>query len=566
VKHHAHAPGSGQLFGHPLLLLALLAILPLLPTLDDPLFADDYLHVERIAELDIGSPGQAARSWILHTGDTGAWWSDPELRVPYFRPIVSVSFWLDHALWGLRPFGYHLTNLLLHLAATLLAYGVARRLLGVGPAAWGAAAIFALHPCHTEAIAWVSGRTDLLSSVSYLAAAALCLEARERGGGRWPWIAAALAAFGLALLAKEMAVTLPAVLVLDAWLRPAREPLGRRLAPALAALGVVVAYLALRTAVLGQPAPPPHPFVHRPGDPDFLQHLLAAPLLYLADLVLFVPPDPVVTAPFWAAQPLLLALFSAVVLLLFTGSIRAVREARVRLWALGWMGLTLVPVLPVSVGERFLYLPSFGYCLLLAARLPATWAAWTAADRRALRAVLVLLGLVFLGKNLAFGWVSAGSRQAVEDALAAVDASPGATQLLVVDLPAASALAFAHAVRVERPRRSVTVEILSIAPPFLDESAAVRSELVWEGPDAFVLARRDALFLTSYIERAYLAERTPPAEGELITRPGYVVEILRAPAPRVQSFRVRLRTPALLLRGEGFRLQPVPPHEATAPG
>uniref|UniRef100_A0A1B0D4L6 Uncharacterized protein n=1 Tax=Phlebotomus papatasi TaxID=29031 RepID=A0A1B0D4L6_PHLPP len=75
-----------------------------------------------------------------------------------FRPLCVLSFRLNHLLGGFRPFGYHLTNVLLHAVATGLVLKLARQLLapGWGPAVTGA--LFAAHPIHTEAVASVVGR------------------------------------------------------------------------------------------------------------------------------------------------------------------------------------------------------------------------------------------------------------------------------------------------------------------------------------------------------------------------------------------------------------------------
>ncbi|MBI5369321.1 MAG: hypothetical protein HZA54_19960, partial [Planctomycetes bacterium] len=82
-----------------------------------------------------------------------------------YRPLATLSFAVDYALWGLQPWGYHLTSLLVHALATLAVLGLLRRLTGPGPLPEVAAALFAVHPVHTEAVAGAAFRPELLSAL-----------------------------------------------------------------------------------------------------------------------------------------------------------------------------------------------------------------------------------------------------------------------------------------------------------------------------------------------------------------------------------------------------------------
>jgi tetratricopeptide (TPR) repeat protein len=141
-----------------------------------------------------------------------------------YYPLVFSSFWVEHRLWGVDPAGYHLVNLALHAAGSLLFWRV---LLALGvPGAWLAAAVFALHPVHVESVAWISERKNVLSGVFYLASALAWLryaESDERGERRSRGLyAASLALFLCALLAKTVACTLPAALLLAIWWKRGR--------------------------------------------------------------------------------------------------------------------------------------------------------------------------------------------------------------------------------------------------------------------------------------------------------------------------------------------------------
>ncbi|MCI0449324.1 MAG: tetratricopeptide repeat protein [Chlorobi bacterium] len=136
----------------------------------------------------------------------------------YYRPAVSSSYAIDYALWNFRPFGFHLTNILLHIINTLLFY----RLLLLMFAKSGSdfkdyavligAVIFAVHPIHTEVVAWVSGRTDGLSCTFFFAAFIYYLKYSEQG--RNLNFALTLLFYLFALFAKEMAITFPVIIIL----------------------------------------------------------------------------------------------------------------------------------------------------------------------------------------------------------------------------------------------------------------------------------------------------------------------------------------------------------------
>lgn len=141
------------------------------------------------------------------------------------RPVVNFSYALDYATSELNPFGYHLTNVLLHALNVLLLFVLARRLARqvhspdlTGPAepvatltAFTAASLFAVHPVMTEAVGYVSSRAELLCASLFLAS--LLAFMRGFDGPRGPWFAAGAVLFALALGAKETAAMLPFVLL-----------------------------------------------------------------------------------------------------------------------------------------------------------------------------------------------------------------------------------------------------------------------------------------------------------------------------------------------------------------
>ena len=163
------------------------------------------------------------------------------------RPVTQFSFWLSHRISGVDPYGYHVWNVLFHFANGLLVGVCLWKLLALAGekrarllAACGAA-IFWFHPVQTEAVAYVSSRTEVLSLFFFLAAYACFLWRRSEAAG-WGTAAAVLVLAGLGALSKEHAVTLPALLVLtDLFFDPGGLRRNWRLYAPLAIGGVAVA-------------------------------------------------------------------------------------------------------------------------------------------------------------------------------------------------------------------------------------------------------------------------------------------------------------------------------------
>jgi tetratricopeptide (TPR) repeat protein len=145
-----------------------------------------------------------------------------------FRPLLMFSYWLNFTASGADSFSYHAINILLHCGVAALVFAIVRRLLEWSGAmqsrrdllAGFAAAVFLLHPVQTEAVAYISGRSEVLSVLLAYAAFALFLWRREAAIA-WRTAAAVLALFGLAMLTKQHTMALPALFLLtDFWWNP----------------------------------------------------------------------------------------------------------------------------------------------------------------------------------------------------------------------------------------------------------------------------------------------------------------------------------------------------------
>ena len=147
------------------------------------------------------------------------WFSPSDIEEEkHYWPLVYTTFWLEHKLWGFNPTGYHVVNVLLHLANTLLLWHLVRRL--AVPGAWVAAAVFAVHPLHVESVAWVIERKDVLSGLFYLAAVLAWMRFVEQP--RRGWYVCSLVLYAAGLLSKSIVVTLPVALLIWHWWQQGR--------------------------------------------------------------------------------------------------------------------------------------------------------------------------------------------------------------------------------------------------------------------------------------------------------------------------------------------------------
>jgi len=203
--------GSSPLGGpRPIFLGLALAVLAVFGRLAffDFVFFDDHVYVIEKQEVLSGLTA-GSLWWALRATDAGFW-----------HPLTWVSLMIDHEIWGLHPGGYHLTNVLLHLGATLLLFAGLNRLTGAMGKSAFVAALFALHPLHVESVAWIAERKDVLSGLFWMLC--LLLYARYAEKPNWRRYSLILLSFVLGLMAKSMVVTLPVILLLlDVW------PLGR---------------------------------------------------------------------------------------------------------------------------------------------------------------------------------------------------------------------------------------------------------------------------------------------------------------------------------------------------
>jgi protein O-mannosyl-transferase len=308
----------------------------------------------------------------------------------YYRPVAILSVELDYRRGGGASLPFHLTNAALNASASLLVFLLGLTLFeGAVGASAAAGLLFALHPAHAESVAFISGRVDPLMAVFALATILLHIGA-SRARRPWPLRAGAGVAWLLALLSKEMAVTVPVLLVLleaarDGWPR-AQERAARAGRYAPYAISAAV-YVAMRWIGLGHLLAAPS---------GTLAPSISRPLVVLGSYLawLLVPPPGLHLEPPPVTGLLLAVAVVAVPLTALAGVLLWRRGLRIEAALAGWCLVTLLPVaqlrpIETTLSERFLYLPSAGAVLLVASlALRRRWRL----PRAVPAAALVLLG------------------------------------------------------------------------------------------------------------------------------------------------------------------------------
>lgn len=274
------------------------------------------------------------------------------------RPVLLLTHFIERPLYGLNPFGYHVTNLLLHLLVVIFVAALAEKIGVRRP--WAVGLIFGLHPMLTEAVQVPSFREDLLVTLFGL----LYLLAASRPLSLLP--------LALALLSKESAIVLPA---LAAWMWicfPEIRPPPRRAAPLLA-LGALLAgaYLIVVHAGRGLQAVGS---IWNGYSLRWPQNLLAAPALFAESCRLLFQPtaqiaDRVISAPAGLTDPRFLFGFSAVFVASIVAWKNRAKHPRAS-FALGWLLIAFLPVsnlIPLynPAADRYLYFMAPGAALII---------------------------------------------------------------------------------------------------------------------------------------------------------------------------------------------------------
>ncbi|HRI62964.1 MAG TPA: hypothetical protein PK156_01970 [Polyangium sp.] len=356
------------------IVLALLGFVAFVPALFGPFLWDDV-------NLIIGNASvHSLSSWRTWFGTQFMDATSEQLGVTqsirYYRPLITASYAIEYHFVGERPFLFHLDNLLLHGALGALAFFSLRRWSGSIVAATVAAALFAIHPTKAENVAWISGRTDIICALFILAAGT---GAAWRMRGVRHGLVLEIAATILAYSSKEVAVVLPAFVAIEAWVVRGRPALNwAEVKPmiwaALPQCGLAILYLIARAQWF-------------PIRPTEVELLFSDRLFFLAEsmgryVALMLVPYPLSGQhallryldglPFHDVGYVVFGLFAIITLFMLA----FIHRRRTPLVTVG-LGLFVAGLLPVCnivpmhisvlIAERFLYLPSLGFVLAIAA-------------------------------------------------------------------------------------------------------------------------------------------------------------------------------------------------------
>lgn len=276
-----------------------------------------------------------------------------------YRPLTIISFWANYWLADLNSAFFHLFSIILHALNALLVFYLLKLISKSDVAAIMAGLFFAVLPNHPEAVSWISGRGDVLATFFYLLAVILYVAFRQKSGG-WR-LAVSLGCFLLALFSKEMAISLPAVLIAYEIIWQIRnfEKAKQAVLYFLPFIAVLAGYFSLRFYATGL-------FYGFYGNSNLRFSLERAwEMLGGGWLSNFLNGAQVLV--YWPILPL--AVISLCVLI---GALLRAEARKAYIFGAIFFILALAPVVYLQLnhltgeGERFIYLPSVGFSILLA--------------------------------------------------------------------------------------------------------------------------------------------------------------------------------------------------------
>jgi Tfp pilus assembly protein PilF len=391
------------------LLLILCGTLPYANTL-----RNSFVYIDRVQVLQ--NPYVRSFRYLPQILNTSVWSFQAGPVSNYYRPMMTIGYLLCYKLFGFAPWGFHLANVLLHTAVVCLLFFVTWRMFRDRGLALVAAAVFSLHPIHAESVAWIGAVTELELTFFYLFTFWCFLAVARPGGKRSERTYLGLVvSFVFALLSKEQALTLPFLAtVYEHFYREDRAETSRaqKFGRYAALWLLAIAYVLCRVRFVGAFAP----HVNFPNLTLYQTCLSALALVgqYLWKLVW-----PVRLSAFYVFHPSVSLLEQRVLCGALAGLIACAglflylwKHTRMASFGLVWILVTLAPVLnPHWLGlnvftEHYLYLPSVGFCWVLARGLNhfrmATSShrpAWRSALAGSVLALAVLCALRIISRN-----------------------------------------------------------------------------------------------------------------------------------------------------------------------
>jgi len=358
-------------------LISLVVALLLWPSLQIQFVSDNIGHI-------VSAPGHFA-----------------DLDFHFYRPLTILTLALDYAIWGLRPFGFHLTNLFLHLIATFLVYLFAIRLTGKRVVAVVASFLFGLHPIHSMSIFWISGRVDIVCTIFYLGSL-ISLMSFVRTSYHTHLILS-LILYICAIGSKEMGLSLPLVVAAYLWIFSESKNANRfkrTFSIIIPYIGITLGYFVLKYSFVGTDA-----FATGAHTNFSPVHLLKNVAMFGGFLV--VPGYHAEIGVYLQSHRTLFVMLAAVAFTALVVSFRWIVRSKVALFSILFIVLTLVPVVRLAM-RWYLYLPSVGFCLLLG-YITDRW--WERSDKKlpiAAAVTIVATIYAFFLVHEQTNWVRAG--------------------------------------------------------------------------------------------------------------------------------------------------------------
>jgi tetratricopeptide (TPR) repeat protein len=328
-----------------------------------------------------------------------------------YRPVATLSYYLLYAVFDVNPFGYHLTSVVLHIFNVILVYLMAHVILNHKGSAVMVGLLFACHPVNTEAVNGISYNEDLIAAFFYFLALLLYMKLETSAPKQnLFFLILSLLFFLLGLLSKEMAITLPAIVVLyDLTLRESTSPkisinrvlevFQERKYVYVGFLGVSLFYLWLRFFAIYTPAEVETQIWGR-----FIDRVIYLPVLFFKYIKLSLFPltlnaDYVFSYPtrFFEVGPVLSVIF---VLGLIVFSLLVFSRSKTTSFGIWWFLVTLFPVYNLiqiykPFAERYLYIPLFGLCLVVAIFLEYVMDRFSFTRSPAIKVLIILCIVVF---------------------------------------------------------------------------------------------------------------------------------------------------------------------------
>jgi tetratricopeptide (TPR) repeat protein len=363
---------------------------------------DDNLYITENTNIQNGLTAEAVK-WAFTTNQAYNW-----------HPVTWLSHIVDCSFFDLKPAGHHLVNLGFHVANALLLFIVLWQMTGALWRSAFVAALFALHPLHVESVAWVSERKDVLSTFFWLLTIWFYIRYTRRP--KFSTYIPVMVAFAVGLMAKQMLVTLPFVLLLlDYWpldrfaepqderkkkITSGKQPFLRCLAEKLPLL--ILSYIACVIVLYVQSGAAlvrgtnQMPVVNRLGNAILAYAGYIAKMFYPVHLGILYP-YPLTSPPLWK--------IAAGGLILLGITIAAFRFSQGRRWlVVGWLWFigALVPVIGIvqvglqAMADRYTYVPLVGLFIII------TWGAAELFEKTRYRKVILAVsaGVILLSLSV----------------------------------------------------------------------------------------------------------------------------------------------------------------------